>query len=501
MAATSHRAEAFDAHTAIERTRSPWHLALASAVSTLFSVPAILLLRWLDLVANSSLAIMMFAISVSSLVNIGRMFVISRWKSRERLVRATSIAAIVATAAVAYSSGWGPMLVIGYILATAEGLRISGSKIAPLYGGATIVVTLIGELLVHFGVTKSLLPVGLSHAVAILSIMMAIATAMILADFTRAAEDATAEVASSATHFANLVAHAEDVIISLDRDNVILYANPSIQRVMGVDPAAIIGQPMERGGEDVLWLLRRIEENGRTPGSVTSFDWQTRHSNGTPIRFAVTASVPADTDGSETILNLHDVTLQRMHTAALRHKADHDHLTGLMNRAAFTAESRLALANPDRQHALLFMDLDRFKAVNDMRGHAVGDAVLISVAEKFQQVMRSDDLLARIGGDEFAALIPYQQPADAIQIAERLILAAESSHAGLPAGVLGVSVGIVLHEECAVDQLNFAADEAMYRAKRAGGGRWAGKNTMGEPPRRATAEHTDHHRDDITVSK
>ncbi|OZI31366.1 diguanylate cyclase [Bordetella genomosp. 10] len=163
--------------------------------------------------------------------------------------------------------------------------------------------------------------------------------------------------------------------------------------------------------------------------------------------------------------------------AALAHKAAHDSLTGLPNRSHF--EERLQQAIHDagvlgQQVAVLFIDSDRFKEINDQQGHASGDAVLIHIAARVRNLLREGDLVARLGGDEFAVLI---SPLRDVETARRLaakILASMREPIRLPGGsetVSSLSIGVAVYPDHAKDARSLfeAADSAMYHAKRQGG--------------------------------
>ena len=160
-------------------------------------------------------------------------------------------------------------------------------------------------------------------------------------------------------------------------------------------------------------------------------------------------------------------------------RAIRDQLTGLLNRAAFDDALERAVADGDRHGppALLLIDLDDFKGVNDSLGHLAGDDVLVRVAELLSGHVRRSDVVARLGGDEFGIVLPRTSARDARHRAERLVAAAEQEPglrpAGAPAGVgFSVGVGWLPNAEDG-DALFATADEAMYDAKRAGGRRVA----------------------------
>jgi diguanylate cyclase (GGDEF)-like protein len=163
-------------------------------------------------------------------------------------------------------------------------------------------------------------------------------------------------------------------------------------------------------------------------------------------------------------------------------EAKHDSLTGLATRALFldrlgegvTATGSSTTVDGQPQLALLFIDLDRFKQVNDTLGHAAGDLLLVGVAERIQAGLRNGDVAARFGGDEFAVMLPMVTAAQATTVAERIIAAVQRPYllGGLQASV-GASIGIAMYEPgvADADELMQRADAAMYQAKRNGRGR------------------------------
>jgi diguanylate cyclase (GGDEF)-like protein len=158
----------------------------------------------------------------------------------------------------------------------------------------------------------------------------------------------------------------------------------------------------------------------------------------------------------------------------LAHQASHDSLTGLPNRAFFEGRLIRALRNANKLNerlAVLFLDSDRFKEINDNFGHAAGDAVLVAVATRVRAQLREEDLVARLGGDEFAVLLsPLHKTADAERIADK-ILASMEAPIPLPGGthvLTSLSIGIAVYPDHGVTPgtLLHAADAAMYQAKR-----------------------------------
>lgn len=162
-----------------------------------------------------------------------------------------------------------------------------------------------------------------------------------------------------------------------------------------------------------------------------------------------------------------------------RAMARHDPLTGIANRKAFeeAASAQLMRAQVDAQPgAMLMLDLDGFKGINDRFGHSAGDAILRAVATRLEGAARATDVVARLGGDEFAILCPMLGGEDDVgQLCERLVDSVRGiSRADIPGCPLGVSIGVALYPDDGYDpaHLQQLADRAMYAAKRAGGNRW-----------------------------
>ncbi|MCP4923798.1 MAG: diguanylate cyclase, partial [bacterium] len=170
-----------------------------------------------------------------------------------------------------------------------------------------------------------------------------------------------------------------------------------------------------------------------------------------------------------------DVTLQKSQEENLAYRASHDQLTGLNNRAAFQEALQTSLTeakNEKNQFAVLYLDLDEFKAINDTFGHDFGDEVLIHVSRKLEDCLREEDIKARLGGDEFAAILrDIKNPDITEMLATRLLESVGDSitHKGQKAR-FGVSIGIACYPADGLDEetLLKQADEAMYKAKKSG---------------------------------
>jgi diguanylate cyclase (GGDEF)-like protein/PAS domain S-box-containing protein len=222
-------------------------------------------------------------------------------------------------------------------------------------------------------------------------------------------------------------------------------------------------------------------------GKISSFKREKRYvrPDGTIVWAALSVSLVRDSAGEPLhfVSHIEDVTERKRAHEELERLASDDPLTGLLNRRRFDEElerelKRLA-REPGRRAALLVLDIDRFKLVNDSLGHRAGDDVLCAVAQTLTHRLRSSDVIARLGGDEFAALLlDLHKPEDAAEIASEIAKAigSQSILTGGEATNVTVSIGVLLLDETTggreIDTL-VAADNAMYRAKRAGRNRIA----------------------------
>jgi diguanylate cyclase (GGDEF)-like protein/PAS domain S-box-containing protein len=234
--------------------------------------------------------------------------------------------------------------------------------------------------------------------------------------------------------------------------------------------------------DDVLRLRNEIEAHlaGQTPHLETEF--RMRHRDGSWRWVTARGLATRDVDGTPIRMagSLSDSTDRHVAVERLEHEALHDTLTGLPNRTLFADRVEQTLQRAAREAsagcALLFLDLDGFKEINDTLSHAVGDELLVAFAERIAKALRPGDTVARLGGDEFTVLLEeLLQPAEATVIAERILRSLRDPFTLDGNEILvGASIGISLSADgLSPADLISAADLAMYDAKRQGRGRWA----------------------------
>lgn len=271
-------------------------------------------------------------------------------------------------------------------------------------------------------------------------------------------------------------------LVELSPDGVIMcsktsikFANPAALKLSGAKSRYdVVGVPIEQ------FLEFEPAAAGLFKSAPRPARW--KRIDGTILHVEV-AEIADAGEGTAQYL-VRDVNERHQREAALAHRAEHDSLTGLVNRARF--ESRLAelltpgstnkRLGPSRQLAVLFIDLDGFKPVNDRYGHAAGDAVLVAVGERLRDSTRGSDLIARLGGDEFAVLLEVRDHEEVTAVSDRIL---ESLKQPIPYDGqdlrIGASIGIsdtqIGGEQppLSAAELLRAADTAMYAAKQSGG--------------------------------
>jgi diguanylate cyclase (GGDEF)-like protein/PAS domain S-box-containing protein len=279
--------------------------------------------------------------------------------------------------------------------------------------------------------------------------------------------------------FRALVQDASDVILILDDIGTIRYATPSASAIYGdVQVEGMAVADLVKSAERVMIGRPRGSAGDQEPDLHAGLWRITRH-DGRQLLVEVRHTDLRDNDSVRgRVLTVRDVTEQHHLEEELQHQVFHDALTGLPNRALFTDRAAHALALARRNEttaAVLFIDLDDFKIVNDTMGHAVGDELLVAVAKRLDVSARESDTAARLGGDEFALLIENLADPDSVEPFASRVVAAFSEPFELSAGsvLATATVGIATTEDSSdLDQLLRHADLALYAAKSEGKRRW-----------------------------
>jgi diguanylate cyclase (GGDEF)-like protein/PAS domain S-box-containing protein len=288
--------------------------------------------------------------------------------------------------------------------------------------------------------------------------------------------------AKRSAQFRSLVHHALDLITVVDANGTIRYQSPSAERLVGVAAEDLVGTRYLDLVEasDRTHVRAVLADLAATSGASATSEYRLCHIDGSS-RFveSIVSSLVEDPTVDGLVLNTRDVTDRKMLEDELAHRAFHDSLTGLSNRAVFRDRVEHALARSARTDAsltILLLDLDGFKMVNDSLGHDAGDDLLVAVGARIQACGRASDTVARLGGDEFAILLEDEgDESRARTVADRVLreLAAPFEVRGRDVFVRA-SIGIAISTggETNTDDLIRNADTAMYAAKAAGKGRY-----------------------------
>ncbi len=274
-----------------------------------------------------------------------------------------------------------------------------------------------------------------------------------------------------------------DGVITTDKNGLILYMNPTAEQLVGItlnlargeDYQTVIQLIDESSGQSLLNLVEHcLSRNQR---EATSNEGVLLKSDGTSFHLKITTAPMRDELDNlvGAVLVLHDISEVMGMARQLSYQARHDQLTGLYNRNVFEQRAREIIKtalHEDEHHVLLYMDLDQFKVVNDTCGHHAGDELLKQIASLMHDRLRESDILARLGGDEFGVLLEHCPIAQAVEIANKLLISVREFRFAWEdkAFEVGISIGMVPidRESGDISHVLSAADAACYVAKDSG---------------------------------
>jgi diguanylate cyclase (GGDEF)-like protein/PAS domain S-box-containing protein len=340
-------------------------------------------------------------------------------------------------------------------------------RVIPESWGPAIVILLAATLFVSQSGTTN----GLS-AIAFMALAVVL---LVLVRRVASVKDDVVTLATSEARFRSLVQNSSDVILIVDPDTSVRYASPAAKQVLGLAVPQLVGtrfldhvHPDDEAAANRFFLAIR-EAAASSPGVQ---DWRLLRPDGTTLWTENTGTnLLGDPTIGGIVINTRDISERRTLQQRLTHQAFHDELTHLANRALFLNRVGHTVARAPRgghPAAVLFLDLDDFKKVNDSLGHAVGDELLVAAAARLTTCVRPGDTIARLGGDEFAVLLEdVNDLTDVVVVADRITAAIRAPfHVSGRDVFIGVTIGIAsVALGDTTDDVLRNADLAMYFAK------------------------------------
>jgi diguanylate cyclase (GGDEF)-like protein/PAS domain S-box-containing protein len=277
--------------------------------------------------------------------------------------------------------------------------------------------------------------------------------------------------------FRALVQNSSDVVMVLNAGGTITYESPSVKSVLGYEPEVLLGTTFIRllHPDDSPGAVAVLTAGMRHAGPTALLQWRMRHADGRWLHCEIVGTNLLEHPRVKGfVFTARDITDRKALEEQLRYRAFHDPLTQLPNRALFFERLEHALTQrrrSPRQMAVLLLDIDDFKTINDSLGHGAGDELLVRVAARLQGCLRESDTAARLGGDEFAMLLEDTNPRDAEGVADKLLRTLATPFVVADQEVfVHASIGIAPANRSATDpeELLRNADVAMYIAKAEG---------------------------------
>ncbi|GAA2385531.1 sensor domain-containing diguanylate cyclase [Dactylosporangium salmoneum] len=449
--------------------------AVASTLEPLVAAPVVMVMRPLGLAGSAPLWAVLTPFVLFGVV---QQEGVQRWLAGGDL-RARTVPRLLlhlgVTTWVLYIVGWGPMLAPAFALVAAAHMRMSGARVWRPAAVIILACIALGQAGIATGRVHCYLPGAQAQAAGVLG---AVAVTLFLRVFGESAElreAAEAALRSREERFRALVQDSCDAVLVAGADGRAQYATPAVQQLFGMPPERFVGtsyadlvHPDDIGiGEH---LLRQALAD---PGGQHRAELRCRHPDGWRWLEVTIRNLLGNAAVAGLVVNCRDVTERRAIQERLAYDANHDALTGLANRSAFLRELDRCAADARRGGripAVLFVDLDGFKRVNDTFGHACGDQLIVAVAAVLRYNVRESDLVGRLGGDEFGVLVTGVQTADdAVAVAEKILAGMDqpvilAGQAVYPRASIGVAVPPPARVDAA--DLLHQADLAMYHAKR-----------------------------------
>ncbi|HWE55024.1 MAG TPA: EAL domain-containing protein [Acidimicrobiales bacterium] len=385
----------------------------------------------------------------------------------------------LATTAAIYCTGWGPALGLVYLVAAQQLVARTNQdtwKIVRWWALAGIVA---GQVGIALKIIPTYVHAPADYGAAALGYLAFILVSRMAMTISSDREKAWQEVRASDERFQALLNNSSDMIMLLrDDGKKPVYVSGACERMLGLTSDQLLEvelgdliHPDEVDSVRAVFAVGTVDDASSTP-----IEMRVRHANGEWRNLEMVGTNLRDNPAvGGVVVNVRDITERRRVEAELAHHATHDSLTGLPNRQLFLdrlSESLIRNRWLSRRPAVLFLDLDRFKLINDSLGHEIGDQLLVQASRRLRAAAGPEDTVARFGGDEFVVLC--EPPGDPMAQADRLLACFEEPFfLGEDRYFMSTSIGVASPEgpDPTPAVLIRDADTAMYRAKELGRGR------------------------------
>jgi diguanylate cyclase (GGDEF)-like protein/PAS domain S-box-containing protein len=384
----------------------------------------------------------------------------------------------LATTVIVYATGWGPELGLVYLVAAQQLVGSSGPGTWRISRRWSLVGVACGQVGIALRIVPSFVRSPVDNGAAILGLAAFFLVSRMATAITTDRERALMEVQASEERFRSLVHSSSDMILVLDEESRPLYVSDACERILGVSAdelrRADLASLMDPAEVDAIRQCLGAAILRREP--TEPIELRARHADGQWRHLEMIGTNLRENPAvGGVVLNVRDVTDRHKMEAELSHRATHDSLTGLPNRRLFLELLGASLYHSRRSSerpAVLFLDVDRFKLINDTLGHEVGDQMLVEVSRRLRSAVADDHTVARFGGDEFVVLCePGEEP---VALAGVLLSTFDEPFVlGGQTYFLNASIGLAASHspDTLPADLIRDADTAMYRAKERGRGR------------------------------
>jgi diguanylate cyclase (GGDEF)-like protein/PAS domain S-box-containing protein len=395
-----------------------------------------------------------------------------------------------AVTAVIYLTGWGPVLIAGYAIGALETLSIDGSRVWKSTLGWSLLGIGIGQTLIALHLAPTFLSPLDAQAVALMSTFLLCFVIRMAAAIVAKREGAESSLRGSERslrqseeRFRSLVQNSTDTTFVVGADGCITYASPAAHGLLGWLPDELVGKQMMTfvHADDAERARTQLNADLEVAPVSRQVEVKMLGRNGeTPAVEAVVTDLNNQPAVQGWVVNIRNITDRKKAEDLLVFQARHDGLTGLPNRTSILERAEVMLKHCRKTHhrlAVFFLDIDNFKDVNDTLGHEAGDEALEVVAKRLANRLRKDEVIGRMGGDEFVVLAEVTLSDDAIaSVARRLRDAFTEPIRVLgrsgPLVQLSLSVGVAHGVPKNANELLREADLALYQAKSAGRDAW-----------------------------